>query len=112
LTNLFGPPKPVLVGDRFLEEKLIHVTSRKEAVRSKSEVIIANMLHAKGIDYTYEQPLEIGGMTKYPDFTIEDDDMGITYYWEHLGMLNSWKYKCQLKDFDPAIWTTERDEGS
>jgi hypothetical protein len=21
-------------------------------------------------------------------------------------------HKCQLKDFDPAIWTTERDEGS
>ena len=22
------------------------------------------------------------------------------------------EHKCQLKDFDPAIWTTERDEGS
>jgi len=31
------------------------------------------------------------GSVRYPDFTIEDADSGITYYWEHLGML-----------FDPA----------
>ena len=93
LTNLFGPPSPIEVGDRFLEEGLIHVTSRGEAVRSKSEVIIANLLHAKGIDYHYEHPLELGGVTKYPDFTIEDDDAGITYYWEHCGMLHDPAYR-------------------
>jgi hypothetical protein len=87
LTNLFRAPNPIKVGDLFLEEHLIHVTSRGEAVRSKSEVIIANLLHGKNIQYHYEHPLEIGGVTKYPDFTIEDDDLGITYYWEHCGML-------------------------
>lgn len=93
LTNLFSPPKPVKVGESFLEERLIHVTSRGEAVRSKSEVIIANLLHAKGIEYHYEHPLEIDGITKYPDFTIEDDDTGITYYWEHCGMLRDPAYR-------------------
>lgn len=93
LTNLFGPPRPVKVGNTFLEERLIHNTSRGEAVRSKSEVIIANLLHAKNVTYHYEHPLEIDGLTKYPDFTIEDDDTGITYYWEHCGMLRDPSYR-------------------
>ena len=53
LTNLFGPPKPVKVGDVFLEDRLIHRTSRGEAVRSKSEVIVANSLCWKKIAYQY-----------------------------------------------------------
>ncbi len=96
LTNLFRAPNPVQVRglkDKFLEERLIHITTRGEAVRSKSEVIIANMLHAKGLPYHYEAPLVIDGVTKYPDFTIEDDDTGITYYWEHCGMLHDPGYR-------------------
>lgn len=30
LTNLFGPPKPVKVGNSFLEERLIHITTREK----------------------------------------------------------------------------------
>lgn len=96
LTNLFKAPNPVQVRGlkgKFLEERLIHITTRGDAVRSKSEVIIANMLHAKNLDYHYEEPLEIDGITKYPDFTIEDDDTGITYYWEHCGMLHDAGYR-------------------
>ena len=93
LTNLFSSPKPILLGERVLEEGLIHLTARGEAVRSKSEVIIANLLHASGVDYQYEQPLEREGVIKYPDFTIEDDDTGETYYWEHLGLLSDEGYR-------------------
>lgn len=96
LTNLFTPPNPVEVRGlkgKFLEERLIHITSRGDAVRSKSEVIIANLLHARGLDYHYEAPLEIDGVAKYPDFTIEDDATGITYYWEHCGMLHDPGYR-------------------
>ena len=92
LTNLFAPPNPVQLGERILEEGLIHRTTRGEAVRSKSEVIVANLLHTHGINYRYEDPLERNGVTKYPDFTIEDDDTGETYYWEHLGMLSDNDY--------------------
>ncbi|WP_309007795.1 AAA family ATPase [Pelagicoccus sp. SDUM812005] len=94
LTNLFRSPDPIEIRytSQFLESRLIHITSRGEAVRSKSEVIIANMLHSKGINYQYELPLELGGTTKYPDFTIDDDDLGITYYWEHCGMLSDPSY--------------------
>jgi ATP-dependent exoDNAse (exonuclease V) alpha subunit len=98
LTNLFGPPRPVKVGNSFLEERLIHITSRGEAVRSKSEVIIANLLHAKNVAYHYEHPLEVDGVTKYPDFTIEDDDAGVTYYWEHCGMLRDPAYRRRWKE--------------
>ena len=94
LTNLFGPPKPVWVNNEvFLEAGLIHVTASGGAVRSKSEVIIANLLHARQIRYHYEAPLEMDGVTKYPDFTIEDDDAGKTYYWEHCGMLGNRAYR-------------------
>ena len=29
---------------------------------------------------------------RIPDFTFEDDDTGITYYWEHCGMLFDAEY--------------------
>ena len=93
LTNLFVPPDPIQIDKKFLEDRLIHRTTRGELVRSKSEVIIANLLHANGIDYRYEEPLEIDGVTKFPDFTIEDDDTGERYYWEHLGMLSDKAYR-------------------
>lgn len=95
LTNLFGPPRPIEVKGTFLEERLIHNTTRGELVRSKSEVIIANLLHAKNIDYEYEQELVLDGVRtdKFPDFTIEDDDTGEVFYWEHLGMLGDRGYK-------------------
>ena len=98
ITNLFILPEQVKIGEKFLEERLIHRTSRGEAVRSKSEVIIANLLDAKGLDYGYEEPLEIDGLTKYPDFIIEDDDSGETYYWEHLGMLSNPTYRRRWED--------------
>jgi len=98
LTNLFGPPRPVAVAGTFLEERLIHRTTRGDAVRSKSEVIIANLLHAAKVDYHYESPLELGGVVKYPDFTIEDDDTGVTYYWEHCGLLHDPAYRRRWED--------------
>lgn len=95
LTNLFHPPKPMEFKGHFLEERLIHNTARGELVRSKSEVIIANLLHEKKIDYDYEQQLVIEGIPqdKFPDFTIEDDDRGVKYIWEHLGLLGDYAYK-------------------
>ena len=93
LTNLFLAPAPIEIDGRFFEEHLIHRTARGEMVRSKSEVIIANALAAKGVDYAYERPLTIDGVTKYPDFTIEDMESGQTLYWEHCGMLHVPRYR-------------------
>jgi hypothetical protein len=92
LTNLFVPPSPISIDGRIFEEHLIHRTSRGEMVRSKSEVIIANEL-ARRVEYSYEQPLTIAGVTKYPDFTIEDAESGQNVYWEHCGMLHVPNYR-------------------
>lgn len=107
MTNLFAAPDPqgVSVGtvSRFLEDSLIHRTERGDLVRSKSELVIADKLHAAGVDYAYEQPLALsGGRTRYPDFTIEDDASGVTYYWEHLGLLGDPAYR--------ARWERKREE--
>ena len=98
MTNLFVDPLPrevtVNTQQRFLEEGLIHRTERGDLVRSKSEVVIADKLHARGIDYAYEQPLVLpNGRTRYPDFTIADHARGVTFYWEHLGMLHDPRYR-------------------
>ena len=101
LTNLFSPPNPIAFdvdgAERFLEEGLIHRTKRGDLVRSKSEVIIANELLAQGVDrYEYEAPLTLpDGRTRYPDFTIVDDDTGARCYWEHLGLLHNPDYEAR-----------------
>lgn len=93
LTNLFTNPDPVPVQGRFLERRLINCTCDGTLVRSKSEVIVYDRLKNAGITPSYEKPLKIGNVTKYPDFTIEDDDTGEIYYWEHLGMMSDPGYK-------------------
>ena len=98
MTNLFSDPQPreVVVGTstRFLEEGLIHRTERGDLVRSKSELVIADKLHSRGLDYSYEQQLVLGdGRVRYPDFTIADHASGVTFYWEHLGLLNDPGYR-------------------
>lgn len=107
MTNLFADPLPRVVivdkATRFLEDGLIHRTERGELVRSKSELVIADKLHARGINYAYEQPLTLEkGHVRYPDFTIADHARGVTFYWEHLGMLDDPGYRSR--------WERKRQE--
>ena len=44
--------------------------------------------------------------TKYPEFTIEDDNTGETYYWEHLGLLGNPKYRRRWEE--KLAWLKER----
>lgn len=76
-------------------------------MRSKSEVIIADSLAEAGIEYAYEKPLKGNdGNIRYPDFTIEDDDSGITYYWEHCGMLYDTAYRRRWEA--KLVWLQEQ----
>lgn len=93
LTNLFVAPTMVEIDGKFLEDGLIHRTCDGIPVRSKSEVIVYDQLHLRGLRPLYEQPLSLGGDVRYPDFTIEDDDSGATYFWEHCGMLGDPTYR-------------------
>jgi exodeoxyribonuclease V alpha subunit len=70
-------------------ETLIHRTRSGEAVRSKSEVIVADILDNLGISWKYEEVLHVPNDPhdfRLPDFTIGYE--GDIYYWEHLGMLS------------------------
>lgn len=89
-TNLFTAPDMLAdPSGAFLERGLIHRTARSELVRSISEVVVADALHAEGIDYHYEKALRgVDGVERYPDFIAEDPATGIIVYWEHLGMLS------------------------
>lgn len=93
LTNLFHAPNPVEVNGNFFEENLISCTRRGELVRSKSEVVVADLLYSLGVDYLYEEKLVINEVTKFPDFTIDDHETGNTFYWEHCGMLHDPAYR-------------------
>lgn len=69
----------------------IHKTESGIWVRSKSEVIIANILYRSDIPFVYEQKLFYNEKQwKEPDFTITYN--GKTWYWEHLGMLGDEQY--------------------
>ena len=76
----------------WYEEGKIHRTLAEYMVRSKSEVIIANMLFERDIPFSYEVPLRApDGTVVLPDFTI--NLRGETWYWEHEGMLHDQKYR-------------------
>jgi len=76
----------------WYEEGKIHRTLTEQMVRSKSEVIIANILFERGIPFQYEVPLYAPDGTFYlPDFTI--NWRGEEWYWEHLGMLHDERYR-------------------
>lgn len=80
------------MNDWYVEGR-IHRTLTSQMVRSKSEVIIANMLSDREIPYEYEVPLysPIDGTFYLPDFTI--NLRGENWYWEHLGMLQDERYR-------------------
>ena len=116
ITNLFEDPNPVLYKGKYLEENLIHKASDGVLLRSKSELIIyERLLHYK-LNPIYEKELIIKDVRKIPDFTIDDSEMGITYYWEHLGMLSDPEYLARWnkkKEWYKAndILTPEEGEG-
>lgn len=74
------------------EEQLIHPIFNGQKVRSKSEAIIATMLHVNKIPFHYEEALHLGKRVIYPDFTIRHPVTGQIYYWEHFGMMDNENY--------------------
>lgn len=81
----------------------IYPTAKGDLVRSKSEVIIANLLYYEGLEYEYEAKLHHSSGIIKPDFTVKTPG-GKYIYWEHLGMLGSeeydkiWLYKKDIYD--------------
>lgn len=81
------------------KENMIYETNQGEKVRSKSELIIANVLYQykDDIEYKYERPLELKtkdgcNIIVHPDFTIINKHTGRIYYYEHAGRMDEPKY--------------------
>lgn len=98
----------------WYEAGKIHEALSGDMLRSKSEVIVANLLHERQIPFVYERPLFApDGTLRLPDFTVTS--RGRTYYWEHLGLLDQgryaddWKRKKDWYDrwFPGQLLTTE-----
>lgn len=61
-------------------------------VRSKSEVIIANLLEHYDIPYKYEYPLTFERSVTRPDFICLNVRTRKEYVWEHFGMMDDMEY--------------------
>lgn len=68
-------------------------TAKGERVRSKSELIIADLLKKEAIPYRYEYPIHLKSLGNiYPDFTVLHVRERKELYWEHLGMMDDSSY--------------------
>ena len=77
----------------FIEGAAEFISNEGTRLRSKSELIIANMLEQKGVPYRYEFPLSlkiIGNVR--PDFTCLNVRTRKEYIWEHFGMMDNIDY--------------------
>ena len=102
-------------------DQLVYLTDSGVSVRSKSELIIANALDQNGIPFRYEAALALGGVSRYPDFTIYRPFDGKMFLWEHLGLMDQDEYRLKTIEklilyakygffpFDNLICTYEHD---
>ena len=104
---------------QFMENSPEFYTRQGIRVRSKSEMIIADMLDEMQIPFLYEKPLKLGTWKIHPDFTLMDINNRREIYWEHFGMMDDMDYRndaflkmrkyeeCGFYQHDRLIWTFE-----
>lgn len=81
-------------GNPFSVEERVYETKRGEKVRSKSEVLLADMYYEMGIPYKYEYPAKMfNGKIRYPDFVLLKMPERKLIYHEHLGLLEEKEYR-------------------
>lgn len=83
------------------------ISDKGDKVRSKSELLIANMLYKYNIPYKYECPLILNnGQIIYPDFTVLDVKRRKIRFWEHRGMMDDRDYTkhtvMRMKDYQKS----------
>lgn len=72
-------------------------TSKDQRVRSKSELIIAQVLDEMKIPYRYEYPVKLyrsksSSVVLHPDFYCLNVRSRKEYMWEHFGMMDNFEY--------------------
>jgi hypothetical protein len=93
-TNLFQGILRELDEELPYAEYLIHRTIKGHLVRSRAELVIANLLYSTPIEYEYERVCEgtdEPGRLR-PDFSFVKSD-GDLILWEHLGLMNREDYR-------------------
>ena len=91
--------------------------------RSKSELMIAQLLESLGLEYKYEPLIMIGGTERRPDFAVLCPETMRYFFIEHLGLLSDARYRmdaiAKMEQYDKAgirdgidiIYTTEFGQG-
>ena len=105
----------------YMPENRIYISNNGIALRSKSELLIANLLEEHNIPYRYDAELKLDNRTIYPDFTIKKPYIGEIIIWEHFGSLHQPEYEKKMNDkmnlylkngyipFETLIYTFEFD---
>lgn len=89
--------KEITIYNEYPDTLRFH-TQRGEVVRSKSELMIADLLYKNKnyLDYRYEQELILINNCReiviHPDFEIINLKTGKIVYWEHAGKMDDTKY--------------------
>lgn len=78
----------------YNEEHKLYKTLQGEFVRSKSELLLANLFYELKIPYRYEAELILSDGSKvYPDFTLLNPVTREVVYFEHFGMMDNEEYR-------------------
>ncbi len=101
-----------------------YYTKKGVRVRSKTEVIISDILSENGVPYLYEKPLKLKRGVIHPDFTLLNIRDRREVYWEHFGMMEDIEYRdnvfIRIRSYEnnglyqgeSTIWTFESSKHS
>ena len=92
-SSLFTFDRAPIPEQQYRPEDLVYGTVQSKKFRSKSELIIAQLLNEYGVEFYYEKPLKVSETNfRRPDFTFAPE-FGEEIYWEHAGMLDDEGYR-------------------
>ena len=77
---------------------MTYYSDNQVAVRSKSEVLIANVLERYNLPYLYETLFLVNKQRMYPDFVIKNPYNGQLIIWEHFGALHIDGYEKKMNE--------------
>lgn len=95
-------------GREYFPQELIHRSRCGVFVRSKTELVIADLLYRREVRFHYEKRPDFPGMKFLPDFTIYRSS-GEILYWEHCGLMDqpryqeNWRWKLESYSYH-GIW--------
>jgi len=84
---------PYDINPMEFDQRTEYYSLKGDRVRSRAELIIADILWENEIPYRYEMAYQIGSRTVYPDFTIMNPLTGELFYLEYFGLMDDFDYR-------------------